>query len=178
MPDPVITRGYRNRLKQRELANIRAFAGAGINEDEILDAMNHWHLAVLEQQLGGGAVHIHLGYARHGKGVPFCTAVLEAAGAPRIWARESLGAFRSPYFSIKLPEKQRWWCGIVWLEQNRGCPDCIDCAYKWADEQGWPQPRQLGELLGLQERLGPLRGGDQPQGPHFARNGFTRGQAA
>lgn len=175
MPDPTVTRTFRNRLRQRELANIRALAGAGVGEDEILQAMNEWHMAVLEQPLAGGAIQIHLGLARGGKGIPFCTTTIEHVGKPLVWARESLGAFRSPYFSMKLPEQQRWWCGIVWLEQNRGCSDCIACAYKWADEEGWKQPKRLGELLELgTEPLGPARG-NGTAGPRITSRGFVRG---
>lgn len=152
---------------------MRALAGAGVGEDEILDAANKWHLAVLEQRLAGGAIDLHLGYAKHYKGLPFCV----AEAGTEIWAREGLGAFRSPYFSIRLPEQQRWWCGIVWLEQNRGCPSCIRLAYQFADENGWKQPRRLGELLGLAEDLGPLRG-TTPTGPRMTRHGFTRGSVA
>lgn len=174
MSDVVSLRSYRNRLRQRELANIRAIQGAGVGEDQILDAMNRWHLGVLEQQLAAGAIDLHLGYARHGHGMPFCVAeahVLE--GKPKVSARESLGAFRSPYFSMNLPEQQRWWCGIVWLEQNRGCPSCTRLAYQFADEEGWPQPKRLGELLGLGETLAPARGTTQT-GPRMTRQGFVR----
>lgn len=160
----------RARPRHRELshANHRAIAGAGIPEADVLEAMNKLHVAVLEQPLGGGGIQIHLGLARHGKGRPFCTA---GHGGPTIIARESLGAFRSPYFSIRLPEQQRWWCGIVWLEQNRGCPSCVSRAYQYADEQGWAQPRRLGELLGIGG--GPAR--DTSSGPSIGAKGFTRG---
>lgn len=174
MADPQI-RAYRNRLRARELANVRAVAGAGVGEDEILDAMNRWHLAVLEQPLAGGSLDLHLGFARHGRGLPFCVAEAHTLhGKPKVWARESLGAFRSPYFSMQLPEPQRWWCGVVWLEQNRGCPTCVGLAYRFADEEGWPQPKRLGELLGLGETLGPERG-NQTSGPRLTRRGFVRG---
>lgn len=172
MPNQTQIKLARTRHRERELANIRALAGAGVREDTVLAAMNRWHLAVLEQQLGGGHVDLHLGLARHGRGVPFCT----AGSRPFVWARESLGAFRSPYFSMDLPEQQRWWCGIVWLEQNRGCPSCIARAYQWADEEGWRQPRRLGDLLGGLEGLGPERG-NEPTGPRIGRSGFVRGTA-
>lgn len=126
-------------LKHLHEANRRALAGAGLTEALVLEAMNRAHIGVLEQQLAAGAVNLHLGIARHGAGRPFC--------APEQVARESLGAFRSPYFSPKLKESQRIWCGIVWLEQNRGCPSCIERAYAYADERGWAQPKRLGELL-------------------------------
>jgi hypothetical protein len=126
-------------LSELHRANRRALAGAGLNEQLVLDALNRRHVGVLEQPLAAGAIMLHIGLARHGAGHPFC--------APKIIARESLGAFRSPYFSPKLKESQRIWCGIVWLEQNRGCPSCIEAAYKFADEHGWKQPRRLGELL-------------------------------
>lgn len=126
-------------LKPLHDANRRALAGAGLNEAMILEAMNRAHIGVLEQQLAGGAVQLHLGIARHGAGRPLC--------APEQIARESLGAFRSPYFSPKLKESQRIWCGIMWLELNRGCPSCVQLAYKYADERGWAQPKRLGELL-------------------------------
>jgi hypothetical protein len=175
MSDPAQIRVYRNKLRERAVANARAIAGAGVGEDEILDAMNRWHLAVLEQRLAGGSVDLHLGMARHGKGLPFCVAEAHHAhGKPLVWAPEGLGAFRSPYFSLKLPEQQRWWCGIVWLEQNRGCPSCIGLAYRFADEEGWPQPKRLGELLGLGETLAPERG-SHTGGPRLTRQGFVRG---
>lgn len=171
MPDPVTQRPLHRALNR---ANIRALAGAGVPESDVLEAMNRWHLAVLEQPLLGGALQLHLGLARGGKGVPFCTTTIENHGKPRVWARESLGAFRSPYFSIRLPEPQRWWCGIVWLEQNRGCESCVACAYKWADEEGWAQPKRLGDLLGLGETLAPARGAT-PSGPRLTSRGFVRG---
>lgn len=171
MADQIVMLQQRARHRSLARANARALAGAGIPEDQVLEAMNRWHLGVLEQQLAGGAIDLHLGLARHGRGVPFCT----AGSKPVIWAREGLGAFRSPYFSMQLPEAQRWWCGIVWLEQNRGCPTCIQRAYQYADEQGWRQPRRLGDLLGLSEVLGPERG-SEGSGPRMTRQGFTRGQ--
>lgn len=133
--DPVVLRRFRSLHE----ANRRAQAGAGVSESDVLDAMNRRHLAVLEQQVGGGGIVPHLGIARGGRGRPFC--------ASDQIARESLGAFRSPYFSLRLPESQRIWCGIAWLELNRGCEECIHQAYAYADARGWPQPRQLGELL-------------------------------
>ena len=126
-------------LSERDRANRRALLGAGLNEELVLEALNRRHIAVLEQQLGVGAIMLHLGFARHGAGRPLC--------APTVTTRESLGAFRSPYFSPRLKESQRIWCGIVWLEQNRGCTGCIEAAYKLADERGWRQPHRLAELL-------------------------------
>jgi hypothetical protein len=134
--DPVTRRPLHREL---ERANARAYAGAGISEAETLEAMNRQHVAVLEQQLGGGAVMLHLGLARHGRGRPFC--------APRVWAREALGAFRSPYFSMYRPEPERWECGIRWLELNRGCEQCVDHAYAYVRQLGWKVPRTLGRLL-------------------------------
>lgn len=160
MSDAVILRTQaKARHRERARANARALAGAGVDEDELLDAMNKVHLAVLEQPLAGGGLDIHLGLAQYGRGVPFCTA---AVGA-KVWAREALGAFRSPYFSMRLPENQRWWCGIAWLELNRGCPTCIDYAYRYARDQGFKQPTRLGELL------------ERDEGPRLGREGFTRG---
>jgi hypothetical protein len=130
----------RNRaLSELNRANARALAGSGLSEGLVLEALNRRHLAVLEEPRAGGAVHLHVGHARHGTGRPLCT--------PAVSLRESLGAFRSPYFSPRLRESQRIWCAIVWLEQNRGCSRCIELAYAHADEQGWKQPRRLGELL-------------------------------
>lgn len=133
--DPVVLRRFRSLHE----ANRRAQAGAGVSEADVLDAMNRRHIGVLEQQVGAGAIVLHLGVSRGGRGRPFC--------APDMIAREALGAFRSPYFSMRLPESQRIWCGISWLEQNRGCEECTHIAYAYADRQGWPQPRRLGELL-------------------------------
>ena len=176
MADVISLKHYRNALKTRRRANELAQAGAGVDEDIILEAANRWHLAVLEQRLGGGGIQIHLGMARGYRGVAFCVGEAAHQGAPMIWARESLGAFRSPYFSMKLPEDQRWWCGIVWLEQNRGCPSCIRLAYQFADENGWKQPRRLGELLELgSETLGPARGSSSSTGPRITARGFERG---
>jgi hypothetical protein len=132
----------RPRARFRELAeaNRRAFAGASVPETDVLDALNRRHLAVLEQHRPGGFIMLHLGHARHGHGRPFCAPL-------DVEIPESLGAFRSPYFSIQLPEQQRIWCGIVWLERNRGCYACVQWAYTIADMRGWRQPRRLGELL-------------------------------
>ena len=178
MADATQISRMRTRHLARQLANVRAFAGAGVGEDEVLAAMNRRHIGVLEQQLAAGALDLHLGLALHGKGVPFCVGWSHhTKGTPLLEAREGLGAFRSPYFSMKLPERQRWWCGIMWLELNRGCPTCISLAYQFADEEGWPQPKRLGDLLELpggDGALGPQRGVEQT-GPRMTRQGFTRG---
>lgn len=176
MSDVVQLARYRKTAhKARAMANARALAGAGVGEDEVLKAMNERHLAVLEQQLGGGFTMLHLGLAKGGKGLPFCVGEAHTLhNAPLVWAREGLGALRSPYFSVKLPEQQRWWCGIVWLEQNRGCESCVRLAYQFAEENGWPQPKRLGDLLGLGETLGPLKGTTQTAARMTSR-GFVRG---
>ena len=179
MTDPAVIRlQQRGRFRERSRANARAMSGAGVPEDDVLEAMNRRHLGVVEQPLAGGAIDIHLALAQYGKGIPFCVAEGYHYGRnPLLYARESLGAFRSPYFSIRLPEQQRWWCGIVWLEQNRGCPSCIRLAYQFADENGWPQPKRLAELLDLGGNpAGPQRGLELPGGPRLTRHGFTRGR--
>jgi hypothetical protein len=172
--DPAIKALRRQRFRELDRANARALAGAGVPESDVLEVLNRWHLGVLGQKLAGGALMLHLGLARPGRGAPLCTAGDPRDPKQRIWAPEQLGAFRSPYFSIRLPEPQRWWCGIVWLEQNRGCQECVHRAYKWADDEGWAQPRALGDQLGLGEGLGPERGSGA-SGPRITSTGFRRG---
>jgi hypothetical protein len=92
------------------------------------------YLAILIAKLPGGGAHVHAGLARHGIGRTLCN--------DKQLFEFALPA-QDPNFALYRPNGWRHRYAEAFLEQNRGCKDCLQVLYAIGREVGYAEPKGL-----------------------------------
>lgn len=95
---------------------------------------NQPYLTILLEKRHGGHQHVHAGLARHGYGRTMCAEQL----LPEFWL-----AARAEGFELYRTDAWRHRWAEVFLEQNRGCPHCLEILRSVGREAGWAVPTSL-----------------------------------